>query len=430
MNTKETFQKQFITQLILIGLFSLSGFISECNATKFKVLFIGNSYTYVNDLPSLINQLALSTGDEIMYSSSTPGGSTFQGHFTDATTLTLINQGGWDYVVLQEQSQRPSFSDYQVGWQVYPYAKKLDSLVKISSPCAKTVFYMTWGRKYGDQDLCPYLPTICTYQGMDDLLQLRYTNMADSNNALLCPVAKVWRSLINNYPAIDLYNGDNSHPSLAGSYAAACAFYSVFLKKDPALCTHTSSLSASDATIIKNVSKAVVYDDLEKYYSFYPDVKADYTFSFVANEVLFFNVSENADSYVWDFGDGTSSVLKNPSHEYSTTGSYNVKLISKKCVDDDSKIQTVNIGTTSIENAVNKNRILLYPNPAADVLYIETTGEYEEIVIMNIAGKTIKKFTNNNDSLASLDIQDLNAGIYFVSIRNGTQSICSKFCKK
>ncbi len=420
----------FLKQVILIGLFNLSGFIQESTAAKFKVLFIGNSYTYSNDLPGLINELAKSTGDEITYSSSTPGGYTFQGHITDPTTLALIKQGGWDYVVLQEQSQRPSFSDYQVSWQVYPYAKKLDSLVKISNPCAKTVFYMTWGRKFGDQDNCGYLPVLCTYEGMDDRLQLRYTNMADSNNAVLCPVAKVWRSLINNYPAIDLYSGDNSHPSLAGSYAAACAFYSVFFRKDPALCTYISSLSTTNADIIKNVSKSVVYDQLKNWYAYYPNPKAEYTFSLVSNEVAFINTSGNAGNYTWDFGDGTSSVLKNPTHEYIANGSYEVKLIAEKCSDADAIVQTITIGTTGIESTISEKKIHLYPNPAGDILYIESPDENAEILITNITGQILKHFTSSNGTLVSLEIQDLDSGIYFVTIRNGTKSLCSKFCKK
>jgi hypothetical protein len=110
-----------------------------------RVLFIGNSYTYYNNLPQLLTDMAASTGDFVQTASSTPGGYTFQLHSTNATTLQLIQQGNWDFVILQEQSQRPSFPDNDVQVNVFPYASVLDSLIGLHNPCAETVFYNTIG---------------------------------------------------------------------------------------------------------------------------------------------------------------------------------------------------------------------------------------------------------------------------------------------
>src|SRR5690606_1716533 len=121
----------------------------------------------------------------------------------------------------------------QVETEVFPYAKKLDSLVRHYNSCAETVFYMTWGYKNGDAGNCAVYPPICTYQGMDSLLRSRYTMMADSNDALVSPVGPVRRYLRTYHPAIELYDIDGSHPSVAGTYAAACSFYSVLFRKDP-----------------------------------------------------------------------------------------------------------------------------------------------------------------------------------------------------
>ncbi|NDD55938.1 hypothetical protein EBZ39_19080, partial [bacterium] len=117
--------------------------------------------------------------------SSTPGGYTFQQHSIDVNTLNYIQQGGWDYVVLQQQSQMPSFPDNDVIANTYPYARFLDSMINEYNDCAETVFYMTWGRQNGDASNCANWPPVCTYQGMDSLLRLRYTNMANDNNAIL-----------------------------------------------------------------------------------------------------------------------------------------------------------------------------------------------------------------------------------------------------
>ena len=196
-----------------------------------SVLFIGNSYTYVNDLPGLLASVAQSAGDSVIYDSNCIGGYTFQLHSTNATTLQKIAQGNFNYVVLQEQSQLPSFPISQVQSSVYPYARTLDSLITIANPCTETVFYMTWGRKNGDASNCANWPPLCTYSGMDSLLRMRYEYMANTNNAFVSPVGAVWRHIRNNYPGIELYNADESHPSIAGSYAAACTFYSIIFRK-------------------------------------------------------------------------------------------------------------------------------------------------------------------------------------------------------
>ena len=112
-----------------------------------KVLFIGNSYTSANDLPGTFRQLAAGMGRDVTTSSVNPGGYTFNQHSVYAATLTAIQSAKWDYVILQEQSQLPSFPPSQVTVEVFPYARKLDSLIRLNDSCTETVFYMTWGRK-------------------------------------------------------------------------------------------------------------------------------------------------------------------------------------------------------------------------------------------------------------------------------------------
>jgi hypothetical protein len=59
---------------------------------KKEVLFVGNSYTYGNNLPDLVKQISLSFGDTLIYDSSTPGGATFNLHTTNTQTINKINQ--------------------------------------------------------------------------------------------------------------------------------------------------------------------------------------------------------------------------------------------------------------------------------------------------------------------------------------------------
>lgn len=215
----------------LVTLTSIILAINLYAGDSLRVLFIGNSYIYTYNIPDIIKNIANADGNSLNYSVSVPGGQTLQQHCSNTTTLNFIQQGNWDYVVLQEQSQVPSFPDSQVATQFYPYAKKLDSLIHVFSPCAKTVFYITWGRKNGDAQNCQYFPPLCTYEGMDDLLTLRYSNVADTTNAYLSPVGPLWRSLRANHPTIELYSNDESHHLLLEHTPLLVVFMRLCLKR-------------------------------------------------------------------------------------------------------------------------------------------------------------------------------------------------------
>ncbi|MCQ2285410.1 MAG: T9SS type A sorting domain-containing protein [Bacteroidales bacterium] len=263
-----------------------------------RCLFIGNSYVYTNDLPQTIKTLALDCGDTLLYSSSVPGGATFQSHTLNQNTMALINQGDWNEVVLQEQSQFPAFPISQVESQCFPYAEQLCNAIRAKNPSANIVFYMTWGRKFGDEVNCGSYPPLCTYEGMDSLLYARYTLMAENNSCALSPVGRVWHTLRYLYPELDLYSSDNSHPSLCGTYAAAVTFYSILFKKSPDCIQNNLSLLPEVAQNIREVVKTVVYDSLDFWYR-YAEITDQLKTVQTADFQLFPNPTENIFSLVW-----------------------------------------------------------------------------------------------------------------------------------
>lgn len=230
-----------------------------------NVLFIGNSYTSVNNLPQMTADVAASMGLTMTWSSNTPGGCTFSQHCTNQS-MTLILQGGWDFVVLQEQSQYPSFPQLQVEAEVFPYATQLVNAVNSANPDAEAMFYMTWGRKNGDADNAQYFPVLGTYEGMDSMLYERYMQMAADNDASVCPVGRVWRYLRENHRNIELYQSDGSHPSMAGTYAAACSFYVMFFGNDPDSIIYTpDGVTPHEAETIRHAVHEVVFSHLEQW---------------------------------------------------------------------------------------------------------------------------------------------------------------------
>ena len=261
-NPHKFFKRELRKVLVLIFLiFNVLGL----SQTK-KVLFIGNSYTLVNNLPQITANIASNMRDELIFSTSAIASYSLQLHSANSATLNMIRQGGWDYVVLQEYSQYPSEPLAWVEVNVYPYAQYLDNEINTYNSAAETMFYMTWGRKDGDADRCSRLPAVCTYIGMDDLTRERYMYMAQTNQAVVSPVGAVWRYIRENYPSIELYQSDGSHPSAAGSYAAACCFYTAIYRKDPGLITYNYTLDPADAVKIRTAAKMVVFNNLATWF--------------------------------------------------------------------------------------------------------------------------------------------------------------------
>lgn len=337
-------------------------------------LFIGNSYTEVNNLPYLVSQVASSMGDTLTYQANTPGGCTFQQHCNNQS-MTLIQQGGWDIVVLQEQSQYPSFPQSQVQNEVFPYAAQLVQAVYTYSPCAEPMFYMTWGRRDGDQQNAQFFPVLGTYQGMDSMLYERYLYMAKTNDASLCPVGRVWRSLRTSHPDIELYSGDGSHPSMAGSYAAACAFYAMMFQRSPLTSSFNASLNDATASIIRSVVDSVVCQQFAFWQRPLPQASFDTLRregTVCSNVFDFENNSSYADRYFWDFGDGDTSDFESPNHAFPNLGTYTITLVASRHCMSDTATLILTIAEPVAIHQPSAPTFHLYPNPTTNSLWLKS----------------------------------------------------------
>ena len=390
-----------------------------------NVLFIGNSYTSVNNLPQMIKNIALSMGDDLNYQSNTPGGCTFSQHCYNHS-MEMICEGGWDIVVLQEQSQYPSFPQEQVEAEVFPYAQQLVDSIYSNNPCCEPMFYMTWGRKNGDAANAQYFPVLGTYEGMDSMLCERYTYMSQQYDASLCPVGRVWRYLHENHNEIELYQSDESHPSIAGSYAAACAFYVLFFHRDPTSITYSPSLPQATAQTIRSAVRSVVYENLLQWQR--PMPQASFSFETINNNtVLFSSNSQYADSLMWYFGDDSTSItFSNETtieHTYSESGSFNATLIAQRhCMTDTASVNIfiANDASINIVRDTNKKGVSFYPNPTKDILNINipTNINQASIVLYDIDGKIVERTTyqQTNTSKITLKLNNIACGNYILQI--------------
>ncbi|MCC8153430.1 MAG: succinylglutamate desuccinylase/aspartoacylase family protein [Tannerellaceae bacterium] len=213
-----------------------------------RALFIGNSYTYYNQLPEMVKALAASSGDKLSVRMIEHGGWTLQKHAENKETTDAIKDGGWDFVVLQEQSQAPAKEREWVAMHMYPPAKELDNLRKMFNPSGKTVFYMTWGHN------------IETYNEMQQRIAESYVDITNQQDAWCAPVGIAFKRVREENPGIQLYDPDKSHPALPGSYLAANVFYSLFYQK-PYRSDYYAGLPEQEAVYLQRIAQEVVFSN-------------------------------------------------------------------------------------------------------------------------------------------------------------------------
>ena len=233
-------------------------------ADTLDVLFLGNSYTYGNDLPGLVRDLSASGGRTVMTDQNTPGGYTLEEHSTDQQSLDRIALGNWNFVVLQEQSQIPTIP-YWRDSSMYPAARMLDSLIRGQNP-GRPCFFMTWGRKYGGQQHRGghSSPDFRDFFHMQESLRTAYGRIATELAAELAPVGMGWARAKTLNPDVDLWTSDNSHPTIRGSYLAACVFHATLFNETPVGLGFHAGLDSAEARFLQECAEYAVLGVEEK----------------------------------------------------------------------------------------------------------------------------------------------------------------------
>lgn len=178
-----------------------------------RVLFIGNSHTYVNSMPFIFSNLSrVKSGepvDTVMLASS---GVSLGWHAEQPETQANIRYGVWDYVILQQVAHPFAGRD-----ALFNEAGKLIQLIQKTR--AKTVLFMPWASKKAP--------------GAQSEIEQSFTDVAEKLGTLLAPVGSVWWNFLREHPEWELFDSDQEHANPAGSYLAACVFHSLLLERTP-----------------------------------------------------------------------------------------------------------------------------------------------------------------------------------------------------
>ena len=235
-------------------------FLTGCAGTRpesksagvLRVLFIGNSYTFYNDLPGMFAELMRAGGYETVVESSAVGGWTLADHAASEQTLGMLESQNWDYVILQEQSVIPCVPDMREQ-HMYPAVRALDE--KIQQAGANTILFMTWGRR--DGLAAEGYPD---FKAMQVQLYTGYMEIGEEVGAMVAPVGLAWQNGRTADPELELWDRDGSHPSEEGSYLAACVLYAIVCQKSPEMLGYGAGLPEGTAQFLQGVAAETVLE--------------------------------------------------------------------------------------------------------------------------------------------------------------------------
>jgi hypothetical protein len=217
------------------------------------VLFVGNSYTYVNDLPGEFVKLARSGGHPVQAEMAAEGGWRLADHVGSEATLAKIRLRVWDDVVLQEQSQGPASPSFR-STTMYPAAEKL--IHEVTAAGGKPLLFLTWAHKNGWPE--NNLPGFDAMQGN---ITQGYLQLGMNQNIAVVPVGPAWSTVYRQNPGLALWQDDGSHPSPAGTYLAACVFYAALFDQSPAGLTYLAGLPEETALKLQTIAGETVLNN-------------------------------------------------------------------------------------------------------------------------------------------------------------------------
>jgi len=206
-----------------------------------RVLFIGNSFTARNDVPGLIAQLATARGKRLEHRLISAGGASLRMHWNKGEAQRDIARTRYHHVVLQEQSTLP----IKNARRMHENVRLFDEAIRASG--ASTVLYLTWAR--------------VSAPATQEAITSAYTSIGSELGAVVVPAGIAWQRFLRKHRQPVLHDKDGSHPTLAGSYLAACVFFAVLFGERPGgVAGDLAGLTRADAELLHETAWATVHE--------------------------------------------------------------------------------------------------------------------------------------------------------------------------
>ncbi|MEI6489341.1 MAG: T9SS type A sorting domain-containing protein [Bacteroidota bacterium] len=392
-----------------IALFLCSCILKAVPADTVKVLFIGNSFTSNNNLPLLFQEMAIGANKAVVVNAYTPGGMSVgdisQGtsaHMNNPIVYNLIRSNNWDFLLLQDNQGRfvNTFGVFPSSSLVIQGHIKIRDSLLYYHPCAKMLWFAGWGPKAG------YLPYASTGTGLIDNIYNNYRYLLDTAQQIIAPIGPAWQRIIANDTSINLWDVDDVHPGLNGSWLTAAVVYSTVFKSSPMMSTYIpAGITSAVDSILKTTGFNTVSDSIQVtgLQNITPQIV-------VTGNTLTVTGYPSVDWYLNDNFVATNAGVLN----ISQTGTYTAIVHNQ----NNCRMWTSPSTLTQINGIAQASLSItttLFPNPSQGSITVESSERMIKIEVINYLGQCLQTILHP-EMKTELDGSQLAKGVYWVRI--------------
>ena len=346
---KQLMLKKFFN--LVVSLFAAG--TASADTIPLKVLFIGNSYTHMHNMPKMFGKIAKDAGMDVIVEKSAKSGASFHEHSERADMFEVIKKRKWDYVILQGYSRELSFSPEYIDTATVPFVSKITDAIYENNACTNVLFYMTWGYEDGFNER----EEVNSYLKMADSIERGYSYLGKIYDLPVVPVGMVWKEIKNN-TSIDLYADDRAHPSKSGSYLIANTFFESIFGVQPN--ENLSIVEEHEALVIKTAVSDVLDGKKSLYNLDRNAIAIDTQIVENATNGTQYRVDYEAKfqkvtSIKWLFDDGATSTEFSGHHIFKDDGLHHATIhVTDEC--GTTKIYDYRIMFTAVDNRRRRRR--------------------------------------------------------------------------
>lgn len=405
--------------------------IAAIAADSTKVLFIGNSLTFYNDMPKIFESIAIKAGfNNIKVAMHAPGGAyvayTPQGTFAHANNpavYSLINSEKWDFVVIQDN--QGFYVDYVGSFlqdaNVIDGHEKLRDAAKANNPCSRVVLFAGWCFKNGYQQSPPIFNTGAE---MNTQVYLNYKFINKTIQEIISPIGMAWNRIIKEMPSINLWDSDEAHPSYAGSYLTAATVFSSIFRVSSETAFYKGALDSVTARKFRKVAYETVADSVA------PTLLSKYApeLGYSATKLT---ASTGYVKYEWYRNDTLFTTTAGNTVNITSKGCYQVV-----CTDNNGcKLRSLEkcALTTGVDEYDLNYSFHIYPNPATDHLMIDMPMGVQkpiQVQIADLSGRIIQSYFSTGADHYRVPLDRVGAGMFILAIQCDDKAYRTTFIKQ
>lgn len=407
--------------LIFLLLLTLGNAGQAQNTTR--ILFIGNSFTYGNNMPQMVKAFADSAHIPVSIAMHAPGGisvgDTAQGtqaHMNNPVLFSLIRSQKWDFAVIQDNQGR-----FVLDSAVFPNASKvvqghlniMDS-VKANNSCAKIILFGGWAFKFG---LPPYGNT---GSEMIQRILRNYCVLNDTMKEVIAPIGEGWIKAISQLPAVNLWDADDAHPSYEGSYLTAAVIFSTIFNQPAKALNYTGPITPGTAYTLRCFGDTAVFS---------PAFHLKYNLGGVKQVAIQssggqMSVPGSYSTYTW-YKDGVytgnGSFLP-----VQGNGKYSVLLreadgcLVKSC-------DYTELFTGIAAQKASLSKLIVFPNPVQGRnLRVKSQGAIQSISLLDLAGRSVLEQGPDPGEETVVSLEMLQPGTYILVVKTTSGTVQKK----